>query len=166
MRSGVVIVDIYDTFSNMVVMMRSESDSFLCVQNRARNNSRRKLISRIISILHLDKCVSYNHASSILTCAHCVSPDLRPRTMEDTDRREIDKPRSPRCTRSAGLHQHRHLESPKTILDVDYNILQSGVAILPGMCLVNAYYIHIEIYIYTYSQTVISSQLEVYRRSS
>ncbi|XP_053401471.1 uncharacterized protein LOC123550592 isoform X2 [Mercenaria mercenaria] len=57
------------------------------------------------------------------------SPDLRARTMDSTDGREIDKPRSPR---SAGLHQHRHLEPPKTILDVDYKLLQSGVAILPG----------------------------------
>lgn len=127
----------------MVAIMRSESDSFLCVQNRARNNSRRKIISRIISILHLDKCVSYYHADSILTCAHCISPDLRPRTMDDTDGREIDKPRSPRCIRSAGLHQHRHLESPKTILDVDYNILQSGVAILPGMYLMHRAHIHV-----------------------
>lgn len=34
--------------------------------------------------------------------------------------------------RSTGLHQHRHLELPKTILDVDYKLLQSGVTILPG----------------------------------
>ncbi|KAL4234273.1 Pleckstrin y domain containing [Mactra antiquata] len=57
------------------------------------------------------------------------SPDLRSKTMEGTDGREIDKPRSPR---TGGLHQHRHLEPPKTILDVDYKLLQSGVAILPG----------------------------------
>lgn len=47
--------------------------------------------------------------------------------MESTDGREIDKPRSPR-----NLYQHRHLDPPKTILDVDYKLLQSGVAVLPG----------------------------------
>ncbi|XP_060600223.1 pleckstrin homology domain-containing family G member 4B-like isoform X2 [Ruditapes philippinarum] len=58
------------------------------------------------------------------------SPDLRARRMDSTDGREIDKP--PKSPRSAGLHLHRHLEPPKTILDVDYKLLQSGVAILPG----------------------------------
>lgn len=65
-----------------------------------------------------------------MTCGRCVSADLRSRSSGgSTDGREIDKPGSPR---SAGLHQHRHLEPPKTILDVDYKLLQSGIAILPG----------------------------------
>ena len=114
-----------------MVVMRSQSDSFLCAQNAMRYSRRRKILSRIISILHLDRCVNYQASSSLLTCRHCISPDLRARRMDNTDGREIDKPA--KSLRSAGLHQHRHLESPKTILDVDYKLLQSGVAILPGI---------------------------------
>lgn len=113
-----------------MVVRRSHSDSFLCVQRHVRNSRRRKILSRILSILHLDRCVNYHHTNSVLTCAHCISPDLRSGTMVPTDGREMDKPRSPR---SVGLHQHRHLDPPKTILDVDYKLLQSGVAILPGI---------------------------------
>jgi hypothetical protein len=116
----------------MVAILRSYSDSFLCVQNHARISYRRKILSRIISILHLDKCVSHYNAHSFLTCARCISPELRSRSMESTDGREMGKPRSLSSPRSPGLHQHRHLETPKTILDVDYDLLQSGVAILPG----------------------------------
>lgn len=41
-----------------------------------------------------------------------------------------DLPCSP--TRSPGYYNHRTLDVPKTIMDVDYNLLQSGIAILPG----------------------------------
>lgn len=34
--------------------------------------------------------------------------------------------------RSPGFYTHRTLDIPKTIMDVDYNLLQSGIAILPG----------------------------------
>lgn len=120
----------YERTDRMVVMLRSQSDSYLCMQNQFRKRNNRKLLTRIFSILHLDKCFSLYHSSCIVTCAHCVSADLRSRSSSSsTDGREMDKPGSPR---SPGLHQHRHLEPPKTILDVDYKLLQSGVAILPG----------------------------------
>ena len=77
-------------------------------------------------VLNLDQCM-WPHSSCKLTCVHCLSSEPRPRTMDSTDGRELDKPRSPR-----NLYHHRHLDIPKTILDVDYKLLQSGVAILPG----------------------------------
>jgi hypothetical protein len=122
-----------------MVVMRSQSDSFLCAQSKLQFSGRRKILSRIISILHLDRCVNYHTSSSLLTCSRCISPDLRARRMDSTDGREIDKP--PKSPRSAGLHLHRHLEPPKTILDVDYKLLQSGVAILPGKYIIILYYL-------------------------
>lgn len=131
-------------------IVRCESDSFLCVHMKHRpNNTNTRIFSRIFAILHLDRCVPHlclPHSDSkkcnlthltnfthLLSCPHCVSSsELRSRGMDSTDGREADKPRSPR---SQGLHQHRHLEPPRTILDVDYKLLQSGVTILPGGCL-------------------------------
>lgn len=39
---------------------------------------------------------------------------------------QCNQPRSP------GFYNHRTLDVPKTIMDVDYDLLQSGIAILPG----------------------------------
>ena len=78
-------------------------------------------------MLNLDRCI-WPHSSHRLTCVPCLSSEPRPRTMDSTDGRELDKPRSPRNL----YMQHRHLDPPKTILDVDYKLLQSGVTILPG----------------------------------
>lgn len=114
-------------------MIRSQSDSFLVIENQFRNRHRRKLLSRIFSILQLDRCFSLYRSRCAMTCGHYVSTDPRSRSGGgSTDGREMDKPGSPR---SPGLHQHRHLEPPKTILDVDYKLLQSGIAILPGKIL-------------------------------
>ena len=117
-------------------MIRSESDSFLLYRNR----NRRKVLTRIFSILQLDRCFNLYSARCVqMTCGqYCVSPDMRSRSAGgSTDGRDVDKPSSPR---SPGLHQHRHLEPPKTILDVDYKLLQSGIAILPGKHV--TFYIH------------------------
>nr|XP_022340568.1 pleckstrin homology domain-containing family G member 4B-like isoform X5 [Crassostrea virginica] len=34
--------------------------------------------------------------------------------------------------RSPGFHKHRNLDAPKTVMDVDYKLLSSGIAVLPG----------------------------------
>jgi hypothetical protein len=34
--------------------------------------------------------------------------------------------------RSPGFHKHQNLDTPKTITDVDYKLLNSGIAVLPG----------------------------------
>jgi len=35
--------------------------------------------------------------------------------------------------RSPGFYYHRILDMPQTIMDVNYELLQSGIVILPGM---------------------------------
>ncbi|XP_052232622.1 pleckstrin homology domain-containing family G member 4B-like isoform X3 [Dreissena polymorpha] len=75
------------------------------------------------------------HHTVETTKSNSGSPDQRgsrSHGLVSTDGREMDNAKSPRSPRSPGLHQHRHLEPPKTILDVDYQLLKSGVAILPG----------------------------------
>ena len=109
------------------MLPRSYSDSFVCVNAQKQGSNNRTLLSRIFTVLNLDRCF-WPHGLLRLTCVHCLSStEPRPRTMDSTDGRELDKPRSPR-----NLYQHRHLDPPKTILDVDYKLLQSGVAVLPG----------------------------------
>ena len=120
---------------SVLLMERSYSDSFLSVQTCRRNSRRVKLLTRIMTILQLDRCI---YPCSSFTCHPCVFSELRTNSMDSSsDGREIDKPHSPR---SPGLHKHRHLEPPKTILDVDYKLLQSGVAILPGECVQDNYF--------------------------
>ncbi|XP_052816340.1 uncharacterized protein LOC128242930 isoform X3 [Mya arenaria] len=73
----------------------------------------------------------YQGESSESTCPrqHCRRSSNHHNNGHVTvDGREGDRPpRSP-----GGLHQHRQLDTPRTILDVDYTLLQSGIAILPG----------------------------------
>lgn len=38
----------------------------------------------------------------------------------------------PLSPRSIGFHKHRNLDAPKTVMDVDYKLLNSGIAVLPG----------------------------------
>ncbi|XP_062574245.1 pleckstrin homology domain-containing family G member 4B-like isoform X2 [Saccostrea cucullata] len=38
----------------------------------------------------------------------------------------------PNSPRSPGFYKHRNLDAPKTIMDVDYKLLNSGIAVLPG----------------------------------
>uniref|UniRef100_K1R8V1 Puratrophin-1 n=1 Tax=Magallana gigas TaxID=29159 RepID=K1R8V1_MAGGI len=38
----------------------------------------------------------------------------------------------PLSPRSPGFHKHRNLDAPKTVMDVDYKLLNSGIAVLPG----------------------------------
>ncbi|KAL3860771.1 hypothetical protein ACJMK2_010842 [Sinanodonta woodiana] len=127
-------------------IVRSHSDSLLCIKHHSSQTPQVRLLTRILHILHLEKCfcpcgfkddyavlpdsLTYhdNHAEKCLTC---VSADSRELRIESSNVHEMDKPTcGPRL--SARLHQHRQLDVPKSILDVDYNLLQSGVAILPG----------------------------------
>lgn len=41
----------------------------------------------------------------------------------------------PGSPRSPGFYKHRNLDTPKTIMDVDYKLLNSGIAVLPGKAL-------------------------------
>ncbi|KAK3579166.1 hypothetical protein CHS0354_022701 [Potamilus streckersoni] len=72
-----------------------------------------------------------NSRSKILGNDSQYPAESRELRTESSNGHEVDKPAS--CPRlSARLHQHRQLDIPKSILDVDYNLLQSGVAVLPG----------------------------------
>jgi len=106
--------------------VRSRSDSALCAVGRGR-----RLLARVAAVLHLEGCTPGLACSHRNPHAHtCFHPAP---AVGERPGSPGDPPRSP------GLHQHRHLETPRTVLDVDHTLLQSGIAIIPGTCTIMLY---------------------------